>query len=74
MSIHTKLSVCHTFLLSLTQSMLGGMVSRTTERHLSLTTVQNAEMEDISLHLRCGNIGAYSSTTSKNKAAVRGET
>lgn len=67
MSIHTKLSLCHTFLLSLTQSMLGGMVSRATERHLSLTTVQNAEMEDISLHLRCGNIGAYSSTTSRTK-------
>lgn len=67
MSIHTTLSLCHTFLLSLTQSMLGGMVSRATKRHLSLTTVQNAEMEDISLHLRCGDIGAYSSTTGRTK-------
>lgn len=65
MSVHTKPSLCHTFLLSLTQSMLGSMVSRATERHLSLTTVQNAEMEDIGLHLRCGNISAYSSRGTK---------
>lgn len=63
----TQSSQSHTFLLSLTQSMLGGMVSRATERHFSLTTVQDAEMEDISLHLRCGSPGAYSSTTSRTK-------
>lgn len=46
--------------------MLGGMVSRATKRHLSLTTVQDAEMEDISLHLRCGNNGAYSSAAEQS--------
>lgn len=50
--------------------MLGGMVSRATERHLSLTTVQDAEMENISLHLRCGSAGAYSFDHEQNKAAV----
>lgn len=63
----TQSSPSHTFLLSLTQSMLGSMVSRATERHFSLTTVQDAEMKDISLHLRCGSPGAYSSTTSRTK-------
>lgn len=71
MSIHTKPSLCHTFLLSLTQSMLGGMVSRATKRHLSLTTVQNAEMEDIGLHLRCGNISAYSSSRTKRARPLK---
>lgn len=68
MSFHTELSLCHTFLPSLTQSMLGGMVSRATKRHLSLTTVQNAEMEDISLLLRCGCCGAYGFDRKQNKA------
>lgn len=53
-SVRTKLPESHTFLPSLTQSMLGGAVSRATKRHLSLTTVQDAEAASISLHLRCG--------------------
>lgn len=57
----------HTFLLSFTQSMLGGIVSRATKRNLSLTTLQDAEMGDISLLLRCGSAGAYSSTTCRTK-------
>lgn len=53
-SARTKPSESHTFLPSLTQSMLGGAVSRATKRHLSLTTVQDVGAASISLHLRCG--------------------
>lgn len=65
----TQSSLSHTFLLSHTQSMLGGMVSRATKqpRGLSLTTVQDAEMEDISLHLRCGRNDAYSSAAEQSR-------
>lgn len=74
-SARTKLSESHTFFPSLTHSMMGGAVSRATERHLSLTTVQDAEAASISLHLRCGSpaaaAAAYSSAASGTKKPCR---